>query len=90
MKLSAIASRGAARDFWDLHTIIRATQCLLDHYLTEFQRKYPVEDLGHVVRSLVYFGEADAAPLPAGLSPQAWSSIKNDFEAWARAATSGT
>jgi len=85
MKLSAIASRGAARDFWDLHTIIGATGLALGHYLAEFRRKYPVEDIGHVIRSLVYFGDADAAPLPSGLTADAWDAIRNDLETWTRA-----
>lgn len=85
MKLSAIANRGAARDFWDLHTIVRATRRPLDHYLAEFHRKYPVDDIGHVVRSLAYFGDADAAPLPAGLTLEHWNVIRFDFETWVRA-----
>lgn len=85
MKLSAIAGRGAARDFWDLHAIIERTGRSLDDYLRAFQQKYPVEDIGHVIRSLVYFGDAEAAPLPQGLSPTSWAAIKRDFETWARA-----
>ena len=30
----------------------------------------------HVVRSLVYFADADAEPMPIGLSAQTWSAIK--------------
>lgn len=85
MKLSAIANRGAARDFWDLHTIVRATRLPLEHYLAAFQQKYPVEDIGHVVRSLAYFGDAESAPLPTGLSLDHWRVICSDFETWARA-----
>lgn len=84
MKLSAIANRGAARDFWDLHTIIRSTGRALEHYLAEFRRKYPVEDVGHVIRSLAYFGDADAAPLPQGLTAEQWNAIRGDFETWVR------
>ncbi len=84
MKISAIAGRGAARDFWDLHTIVTSTDRPLLHFLDAFRRKYPVEDLGHVLRSLVYFGEA-GEPLPEGLSPSHWNRIQRDFEAWAQA-----
>jgi hypothetical protein len=47
-------------------------------------RKYPVEDIGHVVRSLAYFGDA-TGPLPAGLSSVHWQQIQRDFETWVRA-----
>jgi hypothetical protein len=85
MKLSAIAGRGAARDFWDLHTIVTRTGRPLGALLAAFTRKYPVEDVGHVVRSLAYFGDA-RGPLPAGLTAEHWVQIQRDFEAWVRAA----
>jgi Nucleotidyl transferase AbiEii toxin, Type IV TA system len=82
MKLSAIAGRGAARDFWDLHEIITVTGRSLSDLLAAFQRKFPVEDLGHAIRSLGYFADAETAPLPAGLEPSRWATIKRDFEGW--------
>jgi hypothetical protein len=87
MKLSAIAGRGAAKDFWDLHVLLERgvvggqLATLLESYL----RKFPVEDVGHAVRSLAYFGDAEALPLPAGLSPELWSSIKGMFAEKVRA-----
>lgn len=84
MKLSAIAGRGTARDFWDLHTIVVRTGRPLGELLDAFTRKYPVEDIGHVVRSLAYFGDA-SGPLPAGLTAARWEAIQRDFEAWVRA-----
>jgi hypothetical protein len=84
MKLSAIAGRGAARDFWDLHTIVTRTGRPLRALLETFTHKYPVEDIGHVVRSLVYFGDA-SGPLPAGLTSEHWDKIQRDFEIWVRA-----
>jgi len=81
MKISAIAGRGAAKDFWDL-------DALLDHgvaggslrqALELYERKFSAEDIGHAVRSLAYFAEADAAPLPLGLTPERWSEIKDAF-----------
>ena len=83
MKLSAIAGRGTARDFWDLHTIVTRTARPLGEFLEAFKRKYPVEDIGHIVRSLVYFGDA-SGPLPAGLTSERWEEIQRDFETWVR------
>lgn len=84
MKLSAIAGRGAARDFWDLHTIVTRTGRPLLELLAAYQRKYPVEDTGHVLRSLVYFGDAGDL-LPEGLSPSHWQRIQEDFQTWVQA-----
>lgn len=83
MKLSAIASRGLARDFWDLHTIVTRTARSLREFLDAFRRKYPVKEIGHIVQSLVYFG--DAGPLPRGLTAAQWEQIQRDFESWVRA-----
>jgi len=79
MKVSAIAGRGAAKDFWDLHELLEMgiAEGSLASVLELYRRKYPVEDLGHAVRSLAYFGDADAAPLPGGLTPEHWEEIKS-------------
>lgn len=79
MKLSAIGGRGAARDFWDLHAMLASRQMSLTAALDDFGRKYVQEDVGHVVRALVYFADADAAPLPRGLDDAHWARIKEDL-----------
>ncbi len=78
MKLSAIAGRGAAKDFWDLDALLLrgAAAGSVARALELFSRKYSSEDFGHVVRSLAYFGEADATPLPLGLTSEAWDVVK--------------
>jgi hypothetical protein len=80
MKLSAIGGRGARRDFWDLHRMLDATHTSLWDALELFSRKFAALDRGHVVRSLVYFGDADAEPMPAELGASEWERIKRDFE----------
>jgi hypothetical protein len=82
MKLSAISHRGLARDFWDLHALISETGSSLAAYLAAYRRKHPTVDSGHVIRSLAYFGDAEATPLPRGLTAGRWGRIKADFEAW--------
>ena len=81
MKLSAIASRGAAKDFWDLDLILRNDGSFgsLVELFRRYRQKYPAEDIGHVVRSLVYFGDANAQPLPAGMSHNKWAEIQEAF-----------
>lgn len=87
MKVSAIAGRGAAKDFWDLGVLLEhgAARGDLATLLEQYVRKFPVEDIGHAVRALAYFGDADAAPLPAGLSPAQWAAIKRSFAERVRA-----
>ena len=85
MKLSAIAGRGARRDFWDLHALLEAIPISLDKALQLFREKYPIEDVGHVIRSLVYFADADAEPALGELSPESWSRIKIDLTREVRA-----
>ena len=79
MKLSAIASRGKARDFWDLHEILARGPLGLSELLDRYRRKYAQEDVGHVVRSLVYFADADAEPMPDGLGAPLWDAIQQDL-----------
>lgn len=78
MKLSAIAGRGAAKDFWDTDALLAhgVADGALATALELFVQKYPRGDVGHVLRSLAYFGEADAAPLPVGLDEAGWSALK--------------
>lgn len=85
MKLSAIAGRGAARDFWDLHEILKAKSWGLEHALDLFGKKYPSVDTGHVLRSLAYFAEADAEPRPTGLADARWQEIKAAFRSRVKA-----
>lgn len=81
MKVSAIAGRGAAKDFWDLHVMLEhgVTGGNLATLLEAYARKFPVEDIGHAVRSLAYFGDADGAPLPIGMTQEGWATVKDAF-----------
>jgi hypothetical protein len=85
MKIHAVAGRGARRDFWDLHELLRTRGVSLADALSEHARRYAIDDLGHVVRSLVYFGDAEAEPMPEGLTDAAWQHIRQDFARWVAA-----
>jgi hypothetical protein len=84
MKLSAIAGRGARRDFWDLHGLLTSRGQGLREALDAYKQKYATEDVGHVVRSLVYFEDAESEPMPTGLTEERWEAIKADLRAWVR------
>jgi hypothetical protein len=76
-----------ARDFWDFLAVLEhgVAGGDLAAALALYQRKFAADDIGHVVRSLAYFGDADAAPLPRGLSDVEWARIKRELERRVRA-----
>lgn len=76
MKIAAIAQRGLARDFWDVEEILEREGLELGALLDAFTEKYPAQDLGHIVRSLVYFGDAETVTLPADLDRKRWVEIQ--------------
>jgi len=84
MKLAAIASRGSRKDFIDLWILI--TRGLpLDNQLELYRKKYPARDIGHVVRNLVFFDDADDSPPLKLLVDIDWSNVKSDFKRWVEA-----
>ena len=83
MKLSAIASRGSRNDFFDLHYLIKHFHPLED-YLQLYMKKYQNRDVGHVVRSLVHFADAETEPDIKIIKPVAWEDLKSDFEKWVK------
>jgi len=79
MKISAIAGRGTRRDFVDLYMVAR--QEGLKALLDLFQRKFAEANYNrvHVLKSLTYFDDADAEPMPNMLVPLAWQEVKDFF-----------
>jgi len=84
MKLSAITNRGSRKDFIDFWLLLDR-QRTLSEYLDLFRQKFSKRDVGHVVRSLVYFAEADEDPPLKLLEPISWEQVKTDL----RTAVSG-
>lgn len=83
MKLKAITGRGSKKDFIDL-------VFLLDHYtlsemLTLYRNKYPDGSEYMVLRSLVYFDDAEEDPMPQMLKPLQWDEAKERIQAAVRA-----
>lgn len=78
MKLNAIANRGAKKDFYDVHALLQCFQ--LKELLGFFQQKYEQMNSFTVVKSLVYFDDADQEPDPVSLSDVSWVDIKRKIE----------
>lgn len=86
MKLDAIASRGKKRDFIDLY-FIRRDFLPLREMLPLVERKYEgVEyNFTHLLKSLMYFEDAEADPMPEMLEPVSWPDVRRFFEREAQA-----
>ncbi len=83
MKINAISRRGVQKDFWDIAE-------LLDHFSLEqmlsfFKQKHKATDIGHLVRSLVYFADAEESESPLALKKNTWVAVKLKIETSVRA-----
>ena len=76
MKLAAIASRGSRKDFIDLW-LLATRYWPLSHCLELYRKKFAARDIGHVVRSLTYFDDADREPPLRLLVEADWEEIKS-------------
>ena len=83
MKLSAIAQRGSKKDFVDIYALGREHYSLPD-MLRLYQKKYNVQDIGHLLYSLVYFDDADEERMPVMLWDSDWRLIKRTIRDWVR------
>ena len=81
MKLSAVTNRGSRKDFIDLYYLITNFRSL-ESYLDLFQKKYQQQDIGHVIRSLVFFEDAEQEPEIELFYQVDWQKLKHDFESW--------
>jgi predicted nucleotidyltransferase component of viral defense system len=78
MKLAAIASRGSRKDFIDLWLLATRYWPISD-CLELYRKKFAARDIGHVVRSLTYFDDADDEPPLRLLIDFDWEGIKRDL-----------
>lgn len=81
MKIDAIASRGAKRDFIDVYSVANEIMPLPE-ILKKFQEKYTSVgfNLVHVKKSLVYFDDAERDPAPRMIRPVDWGKVRSFFE----------
>lgn len=81
MKLEAIAGRGLKRDFFDLYKIIKSTGWSLEHLIELSDKKYNRAGsfTPHLLRSLVYFDDAELAAERAVEVDNEWAAVKQFF-----------
>ncbi|MEI6647254.1 MAG: nucleotidyl transferase AbiEii/AbiGii toxin family protein [bacterium] len=74
MKLEAITNRGSKKDFIDVAVLLEHFS--LKQMLELYHRKYPMGLKLHVMRSLVYFEDAEGTDTPVMLKPLTWEAAK--------------
>ncbi|MBI4994480.1 nucleotidyl transferase AbiEii/AbiGii toxin family protein [Candidatus Peregrinibacteria bacterium] len=81
MKIIAISQRGRKRDFIDLYwycanysPLINLIKCLPSQYLN-ISRNYH-----HILKSLIYFCDAENDPMPKIFFKTSWKEVKNFFK----------
>jgi hypothetical protein len=79
MKMEAIASRGSRKDFVDIYFLLK--QFSLDEVLDFHHEKYGdhLSNRYHLLKSLVYFADADAEAMPLMVKPLPWSSVRDSI-----------
>jgi hypothetical protein len=74
MKLSAITNRGSKKDFIDITLLIEKLG--LTEMMSHYREKYPEGMEMMVLRSLVYFHDAEHQSDPVMLIPYNWNDVK--------------
>lgn len=83
MKLSAVTQRGSKKDFLDIYAL--ASKIIpLDHMLKLYQKKFSVQDMGHVLFALTYFDDANLERMPPMLWAVNWKAIRETITQWVR------
>ena len=82
MKIAAIADRGTKRDFIDLYFIFAKAKALTPkEALVLYDKKFKTlrQNKIHILKSLVYFQDAEKDKLPQMIKPVKWLSVKKFF-----------
>lgn len=79
MKLDAVSSRGSRKDFIDIYELLK--KYTLAELIEFFEKKYAgIEyNMLHILKSLVYFDDADGEPPPVMLHDAGWDDMKQSI-----------
>ncbi|MCX6800157.1 MAG: nucleotidyl transferase AbiEii/AbiGii toxin family protein [Candidatus Falkowbacteria bacterium] len=80
MKITAISQRGRKRDFFDLYWCAHNLDSLLN-IVKRIKKQYPfvAHDYHHILKSLVYFEDAENDPEPIIFFDANWRKVKKFF-----------
>jgi len=81
MKVIAVSQRGRKRDFFDLYWCAKNIDSL-DNLIKKLKVQYPLtaHDYNHILKSFVYFADAESDPEPEIFFNATWSEVKSFFE----------
>lgn len=81
MKIIAISQRGRKRDFVDLYWYLKNKEGLSE-IIRRAIKQYPGQEnnLSHILKSLVYFDDAQSEPMPKLYFKANWREIKSYFK----------
>lgn len=79
-KLQTIGMRGSKKDFVDIYFLLQ--QYSLEDIFLLLKKKYPTVEYSqtHILKSLVYFDDADAQPMPKMHKQVAWKDVKEKMK----------
>ena len=80
MKIIAVSQRGRKRDFFDLFWLVRNIEPL-ENIILKLKEQYPsvAHDYHHILKSLVYFADAETDPDPEIYFKANWKEVKKFF-----------
>ena len=81
MKLDAVATRGSKKDFIDLYVLFKDFYSL-EKILIVFKKKYKELDYNimHILKSLIFFDNAEKEPMPKMHFSLTWKIVKDFFK----------
>jgi len=79
MKLLAVMNRGSKKDFIDLYVIEQNGTKIIDLINSLSERFENIKDVGHLIKSLEYFDDADKDVAPKMFIKIDWNKIKKYF-----------
>jgi len=80
MKVDAVSSRGSKKDFIDIYFLLKKYS--LEEIIEFFEKKYSEIDYNklHILKSLVYFTDAEDEPMPIMFKNVGWGEVKKDIK----------
>lgn len=81
MKIIAISQRGRKRDFFDLYWCAKNIEPM-ENSIKRLKIQYPTvaHDYHHILKSLVYFNDAESDPAPEIYFKASWKNVKDYFK----------
>ncbi len=79
MKIIAVSQRGRKRDFLDLYWYCMNRESLKDVIIRIFHQYPQRHDSAHIIKSLMYFVDAESDPMPTIFFKATWTGIKAFF-----------